>query len=40
MPWVLMVSLCFTLSKKIILSHDGILYLFPDTLHIEFVLGT
>ena len=40
MPWVLMVTLCYTLSKKIILSHGGKLYLFPDILHINFVLGT
>ena len=40
MPWVLMVILCFTLSRQIILSHGGILYLFPDILHIKFVLGT
>ena len=35
MPWVLMVTLCSTLSRKAILSHGGILYLFPDILHIN-----
>ena len=40
MPWVLMVTLCSTLSRKIILSHGGILYSFPDILHIKFVLST
>ena len=37
MPWMLMVILCSTLPKKIILSHGGILYSFPDILHIKFV---
>ena len=40
MPWVLTVTLSSTLSRKIILSHGGILYSFPDILHIKFVLGT
>ena len=40
MPWVLMVTLYSTLSRKIILIHGGILHSFPDILHIKFVLGT
>ena len=40
MSWVLMGTLCSTLSSKIILSHGGILYSFPDILHINFDLGT
>ena len=40
MPWVLMVTLCSTLLRKIILSHGGILYSFPDILLIKFVLET
>ena len=32
---MLMVTLCSTLSRKIILSHGRILYLFPDILHIK-----
>ena len=40
MPWVLMVTLCSILLRNIILSHGGILYSFPDILHIKFVLGT
>ena len=40
MQWVLMVTLCFTLSRKIILSHGGMLYSFPDILRIKFVFGT
>ena len=40
MPWALMVTLCSTLLRKIILSHGGILYLFSDILHVKFVLGT
>ena len=39
MHWVLMVALPATLSRKINLIHFGIIYSFPDILHIKFVLG-